>query len=177
MSSSGDQSESESGYSGSGHSDIGRKTPSSSSNYCIGSSKAHEAFQNSSRRFENSLELTKDNLRDFVARWTDTPYLFDSPKGIITHVCTESERQLMMGRQGGGGGGMIANNNGTHQIPTHTHSQTNVSLDNSFDCGINIVNQIRRFSYQLHEELERMKNHCNKSLRKCSWSEVSVNAQ
>jgi hypothetical protein len=126
-----------------------------------------------------SLDLSKDHLKTFVSRWTDKPYIFDSPRGIISHVYNG---------KGNGDNTVTTSLNSSSVRPSEIEYMTrraNARNSNStdaqgpLDCGVNIVGQIRRFSYQLHEDLQLMKTQCAgvDSLRKCSWGEVSVNAQ
>jgi len=119
-----------------------------------------------------SLDIPKNRLKDFVNQWTDNPYIFDCPRGIITNV---------------------SSNENLIQTPSRSHealgkslsdiSQKSHSLDPDHD-GANIVYQIRRFSQQFAEEFMTIKgqNENNKSrsnssstnapnARKCSWSD------
>lgn len=204
-----------------------------------------------------SLDLTKEHLKEFVSRWTDNPYLFDSPRGVISHVnctsdfgdsstnsnitndsasanhnhvshsayksdtnnntssTTSTEREISVSSS------TISNFSQTYKLTStsskrdatdfnstasrnqnSTRSQTTDSssagcnnheagnnstvpvsqdhdMSDKMECGLNIVSQIRRFSQQLHEELELMKKQCGScnAIRKYSISDVSVNAQ
>jgi len=111
-----------------------------------------------------SLDQSKDNLKEFVSRYSDNPYLFDSPRGLISNV---RERD----------GSYLNNNN------VNNNNNNNLSYKkNEVKEEANLVNHIRRFSKQLHEELELMKKQCHDfasdtpTVRKCSWSDISVNA-
>lgn len=128
-----------------------------------------------------SLDMSKDNLKEFVTRYSDNPYVFDSPRGIISHV-------------NGGDRATTPKRFHTLKTPERSNSSSRSLLKQTSPPplaegktdGINLVNQIRRFSKQLHEELEIMKKQChqdctvngnnNNALRKCSWGDVSVNA-
>ena len=133
------------------------------------------------REKRGSLDLTKDHLRTFVSRWTDNPYLFDSPRGIITHLYGPHQETELLKKQRHPS--RCTNVHGNHLTPHHRlvpGTGRGEPTGSSVNCGINIVSQIRRFSYQLHEELQIMKthnHHCTSNLRKCSWGEVSVNVQ
>lgn len=101
-----------------------------------------------------SLDLSKDHLKEFVHRYSDNhnPYVFDKPKGIIT----SAEK----------GGILRKNCNEEEEEP---------EVKNDF----NLVHQIRRFSKQLNEELEMMRqcHECtpsNNNMRKRSWTNVPV---
>lgn len=101
-----------------------------------------------------SLDMSKDNLKEFVTRYSDNPYVFDT-RGIITHVAGE-----------------------TPKCKVHSKSTSLKPPSDDDARGINLVNQIRRFSKQLNEEIEIMKKQCHdcnnvNTLRKC---DVSVNA-
>lgn len=220
-----------------------------------------------------SLDLTKEHLKEFVSRWTDNPYLFDSPRGVITHVnncaagdysdnincitsqtaaatntassmhtspnslttiastchhhttqhdsnnnssktCTEvttsqeageivrnhdtnnnskhdralastdrivSEKRnsskARVNLVSSSNESSCAGTNCNHNCPDENHPHD--GMDCKIECGLNIVSQIRRFSQQLHEELELMKKQCGScnAIRKYSLSDVSVNAQ
>ncbi|CAL8115292.1 unnamed protein product [Orchesella dallaii] len=208
-------------------SDISPTPPPSSS-----SLSPHLTVHHSISEKRPSLDLTKEHLKEFVSRWTDNPYLFDSPRGVITHInCTSS-----LGDSSSSGSDTVdtssvsrkndSNNNSSststtvvsasshsrshNQHPSGSHNQgidisgkmskskeksaSSHSLDSTgssncsnqdhemsskMECGLNIVSQIRRFSQQLHEELELMKKQCGScnAIRKYSLSDVSVNAQ
>lgn len=218
-------------------------------------------YNNNTKR--PSLDLTKEHLKEFVSRWTDNPYLFDSPRGVITHVnCTSpassdfsdnlttttssasnnassntttattattanlkhSSSKKNDNNNNASVRGTGDTTTGNSQICKSTTSIQNKSCstcstttvvhgvklginnrsgeetalcnctnnngdccngDDSHDinckveCGLNIVNQIRRFSQQLNEELELMKKQCGScnAIRKYSLSDVTVNAQ
>lgn len=138
-------------------------------------------FTSSSRynQKRGSLDLTKDHLKTFVSRWTDNPYLFDRPRGIITHLYGASSEvtvgsRISASRSQGGSDGHVVSTSALGVVNNH-RADVNPG---SIKCGMNIVSQIRKFSHQLHEELQIMKSHhhhkCSPALRKCSWGEVNA---
>lgn len=231
-------------------SDISPTPPPSSLNNHL-----HPPVHNGNKR--PSLDLSKEHLKEFVSRWTDNPYLFDSPRGIITHVnstapehsdnatsssssntssngitttaaaespqhCTKNDdnnnpSKVASSTEKKDSSSVIvtakatANKLQTHKATTSTfnsRSSSNVvtgeNIDTSqsnnvgacmcgveasstddhgmnckMECGLNIVSQIRRFSKQLHDELELMKQQCGScnTIRKYSLSDVSVNSK
>jgi len=98
-----------------------------------------------------SLDMTKDNLRDFVSRYSDNPYVFDSPRGIITHLQSD--------------------------LPSGNESSAGKNLNDDYQDRargeLNIVQQIRRYSQQLHVELETGRKLSVEHQRKSSWSDAS----
>lgn len=162
---------------------------------------------------KESLDLTKEHLKEFVSNWTANPYLFDSSREIISHVCSASSStspspplshhcdssirrhshkinvETPNNSKGNSKNASISqiNSKSNDRNPvqpqsnksTNSTSKTNSNNSNNntssskpvtFECGVNIVSQIRKFSYQFHEELELMKangnSKANSSLRK-----------
>jgi hypothetical protein len=114
------------------------------------------AYMNTKRP---SLDASKDNLREFVSRYSDNPYMFDSPRGIISHLQPD---------------GQSSENSSCENKLNDGHTEGSVNNK------INLVQQIRRYSQQLNVEFETSnKKQCSSdsspnACRKSSWSDSSL---